>query len=85
MNRVHSIAFNARMEIAEARRRAKDAMRRSVIVNGHHRVSGRPHDGDSYFRWTNGHRRAGRGYYSNAPKSPTTRWLEVAGYHCAPF
>lgn len=85
MNRVHVIAFNARYEITEARRRAKDAMRRSVIVNGRHRVSGRPHDGDSYFMWTNGHRRAGRGYFFNAPKSPSKRWLIAAGYTRVPF
>lgn len=85
MNRVHEIAFNARYEITEARRRAKDAMRRSVIVNGHHRVSGRPHDGNSYFRWTKGHRLAGGTYYSNAPKSPSKRWLIAAGYDSVPF
>lgn len=85
MNSVHEIAFNVRMEIAEARRRAKDAMRRSVIVNGRHRVSGRPHDGDSYFRWTNGHRRAGRTYYSNAPKSASKLWLDGNGYSGVPF
>lgn len=83
--RVHAIAFNVRLEITEARRRIKDARRRSTEVNDHDRVSGRPTDIDSHFIWTKS-RRVGRTNCSNAPKSPTELWLiTTGGYECCPF
>lgn len=83
--RVHSIAFEVRQEIQKARRHSKDAMRRRVDVNGKSRVSGRPTGIDDYFVWTNV-RRVGRTCCSNAPKSPTKRWLLAAGgFECCPF
>ena len=83
--RVHAIAFKVRLEINDARRHSKDAMRRCVNVNGHNRVSGRPTGIDDYFIWTNV-RRVGRSCCSSAPKSATKRWLLAAGgFECCPF
>lgn len=83
--RVHAIASNVRLEINTARRHSKDAMRRRVNVNDHNRVSGRPSGIDNYFIWTNV-RKVGRSCCTNAPKSPTKRWILAAGdYECCPF
>jgi hypothetical protein len=82
--RVHEIAFNVRLEITEARRHHKDAMRRRVHVNYHHRVSGRELYGD-YYLW-HGNRCAGGSHCTNPPKSPTARWLvDVGGFVPYPF
>lgn len=82
--RVHAIAWNVRFEITEARRRVKDAQRRSVDVNKHHRVSGRDRSCD-YFLWVD-FRHAGGSHSTNPPKSPTERWLMTSGgYERCPF
>lgn len=82
--RVHAVAWNVRFEITEARRRTKDARRRSVDVNNHHRVSGRELSGD-YLSW-NGSLHPGGSHWTNPPKSPTVRWLVASGgYERCPF
>lgn len=83
--RVHAIAFTVRLQIHDARRQRKDGMRRSVSVNGHHRVSGRPTGISDYYLWTDVRRVGGSGCI-NAPKSTTSRWLlEAGGFERIPF
>ncbi len=81
---VHEIAHKVRFEASWRREETRRAMKRSVSINFHHRVSGREVAGGVYL-WT-GVRKAGGYRSTNPPKSPTTKWLiAFGGYQEMPF
>lgn len=80
-----AVAWNARLEIWAKQNACRKSMKRSRVLDGVDRSSGRI-DVCADDAWNSENEaRKGRSRYSCAPRSPSAKWLERHGYQKFPF
>lgn len=83
-NKTHAVAYRLRLNLSDANRNRKAAMKRRVYgADWLDKRNGRESVGDFYQDAPV--RKVGRRASSSAPKSPNRSWLIAAGYHTFPF
>lgn len=83
-NKTHAVAYRLRLNLSDASRNRKAAMKRRVYgADWMDKRTGREFVGDFYQEAPV--RKVGRSWCSSAPKSPNRSWLIAAGYRPFPF